>query len=153
MIERRDSTLLSRQTRPLLATSTLRLEPLARSASIPESITYDTTLSSSLGSKLAGDVVVACGVTFGVAPFMSIIDKAIVQRAAGTHTVLQSSIQSITSIVRNPVSFVKSPMFLMMWSVYAATYTTGKLEILSVAVECHITLSMPKFTSLLFTFP
>lgn len=125
MIERLDSTLLSRKTRPLLATSTLQLEPFVRSVAIPKSITYDPALSSNLGSKLAGDVLVACGVTFGVAPFMSVIDKAIVQRAAGTHTVLQSSIQSITSIVRNPVTFMKSPMFLMMWGVYAATYTTA----------------------------
>lgn len=138
MIERRGSTLQSRQTRPLLATSTLT------SVSISESISYDPTLSSNLGSKLVGDVLVACGVTFGVAPFMSVIDKAIVQRAAGTHTVLQSSSQSITSILRNPVSFVKSPMFLMMWSVYAATYTTGKLETLVCIVECSVTASKPR---------
>ena len=79
-----------------------------------------------LVAKLAGDVIVACGVTLGITPFMSIIDKSIVQRAAGTHTILQSSVESILSITRHPISYVKSPMFLMMWGVYAATYTTGE---------------------------
>ena len=79
-----------------------------------------------LSMNLIGDVIVACGVTLGIAPFMSIIDKSIVQRAAGTHTIVESCVQSITSMARNPVEFVKSPMFLMMWGVYAATYTTGE---------------------------
>jgi hypothetical protein len=75
--------------------------------------------------NLIGDVIVACGVTLGIAPFMSVIDKSIVQRAAATHTIVQSCAQSITAMIRNPVEFVKSPMFLMMWGVYAATYTTA----------------------------
>lgn len=82
--------------------------------------------SSELAANLLGDVIVACGVTFGLAPFISVIDKSIVQRAAGTHTVLQSCTESVKTMVRNPISFVKSPMFLMMWGVYAATYSTGK---------------------------
>ena len=83
-------------------------------------------LPPQLISKLVGDVIVGCGVTFSIAPFISIIDKSIVQRAAGTHTIVQSCMESTSNIVRNPVSFMKSPMFLMMWGVYAATYTTGK---------------------------
>ena len=82
-------------------------------------------ISSKVGQYLLGDVLVACTVTLGVAPFLTIIDKAIVQRAAGSHTIVQSSIESIHKITRNPVKFVKSPMFLMMWGVYAATYTTA----------------------------
>lgn len=78
-----------------------------------------------LCTHLFGDVIVACGVTLGIAPFMSVIDKGIVQRAAGTHTIVQSCVESATTILRNPVAFVKSPMFLMMWGVYAATYTTA----------------------------
>jgi len=73
---------------------------------------------------LAGDVMVACGVSFGITPFMVIIDKAIVQRAAGTHTILRSSAESFSSMIYNPYRIVKSPTFLMMWTVYAATYST-----------------------------
>jgi uncharacterized protein (UPF0218 family) len=77
-------------------------------------------------AKLAGDVIVACGVTLGIAPFMSVIDKSVVQRAAGTHTIVQSCVESVSAMVRNPSNFVRSPMFVMMWGVYAATYTTGE---------------------------
>jgi len=85
----------------------------------------DSILSSDLHAKLKGDVLVASGVTFGFAPFIAMIDKAIVQRAAGSHSILQSSGESLRSMVRNPVSFVKSPAFLMVWGVYAATYSTA----------------------------
>lgn len=88
------------------------------------SITGDRDL---LRKNLLGDVVVACGVTFMVAPFMTVVDKAIVQRAAGTHGVLLSAVESVTSMARNPVSYVRSPMFLMMWGVYAATYTAANV--------------------------
>jgi len=88
--------------------------------------TRDSTLSSDLSLKITGDVGVAAGVTFAVSPFIVAIDKAVVQKAAGTHTISRSIVQSMTNMVRNPLSFVKSPTFLMMWGVYGATYMTGK---------------------------
>eukprot|EP00535_Pseudo-nitzschia_heimii_P007261 CAMPEP_0197177662 /NCGR_PEP_ID=MMETSP1423-20130617/3187_1 /TAXON_ID=476441 /ORGANISM="Pseudo-nitzschia heimii, Strain UNC1101" /LENGTH=419 /DNA_ID=CAMNT_0042627247 /DNA_START=218 /DNA_END=1477 /DNA_ORIENTATION=+ len=78
-----------------------------------------------LGSKLAGDALVATAVTFGVAPFLTIIDKAIVESTAGTSSVLSSAVNSVKSIARNPIEYVRSPTFLMMWAVYGATYTTA----------------------------
>lgn len=94
---------------------------------IPQDIETDNDrlISTELATKLVGDVVVACSVTFGVSPCMTMIDKSIVQKAAGTHTVVQSCIESASSLIRNPLNYVKSPMFLMMWGVYAATYTTA----------------------------
>ena len=85
----------------------------------------DKLVSSNLGEKLAGDVLVAVGVTFCVAPFITVVDKAIVQRAAGSHTMLASAAESLTTMARNPVAYIKSPFFLMMWGVYGATYTTA----------------------------
>eukprot|EP00978_Attheya_sp_CCMP212_P019823 scaffold56037_cov45-Attheya_sp.AAC.2 len=83
--------------------------------------------SSNLGEKLFGDVLVATGVTFAVAPFISIVDKAIVQKVAGTHNILQSVAESTQNMVRKPVQFIKSPMFLLMWGMYAATYSTANV--------------------------
>lgn len=112
------------------ATSTAGSNDIAGYRKIPiDNLTLSTDnefLSPDLMVKFAGDVIVAFGVTLGIAPFMSVIDKSVVQRAAGTHTIIQSCVESVTTIVRNPASFVKSPMFVMMWGVYAATYTTGK---------------------------
>jgi len=89
------------------------------------SVTRIPHISSRLSQYLLGDVVVASSITLAVAPFLTIIDKAIVQRAAGSHTIVQSAFESFHKITRNPVKFVKSPVFLMMWGVYAATYTTA----------------------------
>eukprot|EP00547_Thalassionema_nitzschioides_P015492 CAMPEP_0194242264 /NCGR_PEP_ID=MMETSP0158-20130606/7853_1 /TAXON_ID=33649 /ORGANISM="Thalassionema nitzschioides, Strain L26-B" /LENGTH=351 /DNA_ID=CAMNT_0038977313 /DNA_START=73 /DNA_END=1124 /DNA_ORIENTATION=- len=75
--------------------------------------------------KFAGDIGVAAGVTFGFSPFLVAIDKAVVQKTAGTHSISRSVMESVTSMVRNPVSFVRSPTFLMMWGVYLATYSTA----------------------------
>jgi hypothetical protein len=113
--------------RQLMATSISAMESSNAASTIHGNIpsfAKASLLPSDLVAKLAGDVIVACGVTLGIAPFMSIIDKSIVQNAAGTHTIVQSCAESISTIFRNPVSFVKSPMFLMMWGVYAATYSS-----------------------------
>jgi len=75
--------------------------------------------------RLAGDVIVAFSVTFAVSPFTSIIDKAIVEQAAGRLTITSSLVKSISAMTRSPLAFLKSPTFLLMWSVYAATYTTA----------------------------
>jgi hypothetical protein len=122
-------------TTPLLATSTIssdiQADPLTSSSSM--SINHRTQLkihapfiSSSLLLKLAGDVFVGCTVALGISPVLTVIDKAIVQKAAGTHGVLQSSWNSFGNLVKNPVQYFRSPMFLLMWGVYASTYCTGK---------------------------
>jgi hypothetical protein len=84
-----------------------------------------TAASSRLGDKLLGDVIVGSGVTFCVAPFLTVVDKAIVHSAAGNHTLMQSGIESIKGMVRNPIQYLKSPTFLFMWAAYAATYSTA----------------------------
>jgi len=81
--------------------------------------------SVDLPSKLVGDVAIACGVTFLVAPFLTVVDKAIVQSAAGSRTLVQSGLESVQGILRSPGNYLKSPTFLLMWGVYAATYSTA----------------------------
>lgn len=78
-----------------------------------------------LTSKLAGDVVIGSGVTFFVAPFLTVVDKAIVESAAGSRTLIESGVESLRGIFQNPRQYFKSPTFLMMWGVYAATYSTA----------------------------
>jgi hypothetical protein len=81
--------------------------------------------SSNLAAKLVGDAVVGTGVTLLMAPLLTIADKGIAQRAARTHTLLQSCAQSARSIISNPVAFARNPAFLYVWGVYATTYTTA----------------------------
>jgi hypothetical protein len=82
-------------------------------------------VSSSLGAKLLGDIAIGCAVTFSVVPFLTVVDTAIVRKAAGTHTLLSSASDSLKTMVRSPTAYVKSPVFLFMWAVYAATYSTA----------------------------
>jgi len=79
----------------------------------------------SLKEKLFGDVTIGAGVTFAIAPILTIIDKAIVQSAAGTHTLARSTLESMHMMLTNPVKTVRSPAFLLVWGVYAGTYTTA----------------------------
>ena len=81
--------------------------------------------NTQLGSKLLGDALVALGVTFGISPFLTVIDKAIVESAAGTTSILASCRTSLYSIARQPLDYIKSPTFLLMWGVYGLTYTTA----------------------------
>jgi hypothetical protein len=78
-----------------------------------------------LQEKLLGDVLVAAAVTAAVAPFLTVIDKALVQYSVGSHTLKQSATQSVTAMVRQPVQYFKSPSFLWMWATYASTYTAA----------------------------
>jgi hypothetical protein len=71
-----------------------------------------------LREKLLGDVLVAAAVTAAVAPFLTVIDKALVQYSVGSHSLKQSATQSITAMVRQPVQYFKSPSFLWMWATY-----------------------------------
>ena len=80
---------------------------------------------ATLGDKLLGDVIIGGGVTFCIAPFLTVVDKAIVQQAAGTHSMYQSGMETIASMVRHPIQYFKSPTFLWMWFVYGSTYCTA----------------------------
>jgi len=98
-------------------------------ANVHRSADYDqertTPATVDLSSKLVGDVVIASGVTFVIAPFLAVVDKAIVESANGSKSLLKSGLDSIKGMVRHPVEYVKSPTFLLMWGVYAATYGTA----------------------------
>jgi hypothetical protein len=89
------------------------------------SVALDVPAQQRLGEKIIGDVVVGTGVTFAVAPSLTVVDKAIVQSAAGTHTLLKSAFESVQGMFLHPIKYVKSPTFLLMWGVYAATYSTA----------------------------
>lgn len=78
-----------------------------------------------LAERLLGDIVIGAGVTAVVSPFLTVIDKALVQKSAGTHSVIGSMLGSVSSMIRNPVAYAKSPTFLWMWATYAATYTVA----------------------------
>ena len=125
---------------------------------LAEDYTQLQWMNVGLMKHLAGDVAIASVVTFGVAPIISVIDKSIVQRAAGTHSIVNSMFESATSIVRSPVTFVRSPAFLLMWGVYGSTFATGKFlskfrKNKSSTCTCHLTVLRMYFSKLLQNIP
>lgn len=87
--------------------------------------TSSVAASTHLGARLVGDVLVATAVTAAVAPFLTVVDQAIVESTAGSKTLVRSGLDSIRFMTSNPGSYVRSPTFLLMWGVYAATYATA----------------------------
>ncbi|KAL7573902.1 hypothetical protein ACA910_001916 [Epithemia clementina (nom. ined.)] len=78
-----------------------------------------------LAKQLVGDVVVGVSVTALIAPSLTVVDKALVQRSAGSHTFMASAQQSLSYMFQRPWSYLKSPTFLWMWATYATTYSTA----------------------------
>jgi len=102
--------------------------PLKLPPQHPHSSTTATSYSTNdffLLQKLGGDVLCAATVTAVAAPFLTIVDKALVERAAGAKSVLGSAQESLTFMLRHPVRYLKSPTFLWMWATYAATYSAA----------------------------
>jgi hypothetical protein len=85
----------------------------------------DRSFPSNLREKLLGDVAIAFSVTGTIAPFLTVVDKALVQRSVGSHTIWSSGVESVRAMVRNPVAYFKSPTFLWMWATYALTYSAA----------------------------
>lgn len=96
-----------------------------RDSSSTEIGTSTSSNGATLVSKLIGDVVVAAAVTGAVAPALAIVDKALVQRSTGSHTLLQSAWSTTQYLARHPVMYLKSPTFLWLWGTYACTYAAA----------------------------
>lgn len=78
-----------------------------------------------LTDKLFGDVTCGLLSTLFVSPFVSIVDKAIVERTSARKPILKSMLNTTSQIFRDPKAYLKSPLFLMMWFVYGSTYVTA----------------------------
>lgn len=80
-----------------------------------------------LKEKIIGDVLSALTITFFISPCLVIVDKSVVQRTVGTHTITQSIKETMSTMIKHPIKYLRSPMFLMMWGVYASTYSTANV--------------------------
>jgi hypothetical protein len=72
--------------------------------------------------SLCSDALAAAGTALCVAPAIAILDQAIVENAAGRKTLQRSLVDSMSSLVRRPQQFARSPAFLLLWGVYGGTY-------------------------------
>ncbi len=87
--------------------------------------TWSLSERNELPKLLLGDVVIGTCVSFGISPFVAMIDQAIVQRSMGSHTITSSIRASMAQMIRQPATYFRSTPFLWMWALYAATYSTA----------------------------
>lgn len=74
-----------------------------------------------LAARLASDVVAAAVASLMVSPFISIVDRAIIQSASGTAGMKASVMQGLRVMVTKPALFSARPDFICTFSLYAAT--------------------------------
>ncbi|KAK2741508.1 hypothetical protein FQN55_008260 [Onygenales sp. PD_40] len=83
--------------------------------------------TDSLGRRLAVDAVSAAGAAIMICPLITIIDKAIIEKAAKGVGISQSLKSSIVSILKRPHSFFISTPFLLIYTLYGSTYLTANV--------------------------
>jgi hypothetical protein len=92
--------------------------PVLRPLSPPASLQVKQTVA---------DVSAGVATAMLVAPFVSMIDKAVMKHAAGKMCMTLSLRTSLTSLFTQPLSFVKKPSFLLIWGVYSGTYSCANV--------------------------
>jgi len=94
--------------------------------------------------RLITDILSGCGAGIGVAPFVTTIDKSIVENASGANTMRNSIMTSVKEILTRPHRFIRRPEFLMIFGVYSCTYTWANV-IDSLCARSEIPNDLPKF--------
>ena len=79
------------------------------------------------GAVMAMEASVGTVAALSVAPVISIVDKAIVSNASGLERLMPSIINSVKVLVKNPITFLRSPSFLLIWGVYSGTYMVANV--------------------------
>jgi hypothetical protein len=80
---------------------------------------------ASLFSRFGADLTAAAVSSFGVSPFVTIIDRAIAENASGRRTLMHGVKELSLSFVQQPIQFCKSREFAWIFGLYTATYATA----------------------------
>mmetsp|Transcript_21764 Transcript_21764/g.60490 ORF Transcript_21764/g.60490 Transcript_21764/m.60490 type:complete len:277 (+) Transcript_21764:224-1054(+) len=100
----------------------------------------------SLTMMLLGDVLSAAGASFAVSPFIMGVDKAIIQNASGTDSMLSSLRKTFTEILLRPHALLRRPELYFVWGVYSATYVAANITD-SMCEAAEMDATVPKFLS------
>ncbi|TYZ58312.1 hypothetical protein PybrP1_004687 [[Pythium] brassicae (nom. inval.)] len=71
------------------------------------------------------DIAAALVASFGVSPFITVVDRAIAENASGRRTLMNGVKELSRSFVERPLQFCKSREFLWIFGLYSATYATA----------------------------
>lgn len=71
------------------------------------------------------DIAAALVASFGVSPFITVVDRAIAENASGRRTLMNGVKELSRSFIERPFQFCKSREFLWIFGLYSATYATA----------------------------
>lgn len=97
-----------------------------------------------MAKNLAIDVVAAATASFAVSPFITIVDRAIIENASGARPLATGVKELARAFVANPLQFVRKREFAIVFGLYTATYASAN----AIDTVCEFTESdnqMPKF--------
>ncbi|CAM9644121.1 unnamed protein product, partial [Hapterophycus canaliculatus] len=97
-----------------------------------------------LAARLLGDAAAAVVASMMVSPFISIVDRAIIQSASGTMGMQASVAQGARVLMTKPALFLARPDFICTFCLYGATYLAAN-AISTMADEMSRSDTMPKF--------
>ncbi len=73
-------------------------------------------------NQIISDTASAFAASFCVAPFITVIDRSIIQNASGAKPLRQGLTEGFIEVFTKPHRFVQRPEFLMIWALYYVTY-------------------------------
>eukprot|EP00124_Ichthyophonus_hoferi_P003187 Ihof_evm1s263 gene=Ihof_evmTU1s263 len=99
------------------------------------------------------DFTAAAGAAFCVAPFITIVDRSIIQNASGAKNLKLALKDGVKDAIMRPQRFVARMDFLWIWLLYTVTYTVAN-GVDTVCSAKSINPGMPKFVgTTMFNMP
>ncbi|KAH7491556.1 hypothetical protein PRIC1_003033 [Phytophthora ramorum] len=102
--------------------------------------------AAQLAKHLVADTAAAMAASLGVAPFITIVDRAIIENASGARPLGRGLRELSADFVRHPLRFVGKREFHLIFGLYTATYMAANVT--DTACEyAEMDNQMPKFIS------
>ncbi|KAF1772497.1 hypothetical protein JG687_00007916 [Phytophthora cactorum] len=97
-----------------------------------------------LAKQLVVDTAAAMAASLGVAPFITIVDRAIIENASGARSLGRGLKELSADFVKHPLRFIGKREFHLIFGLYTATYVTANV-VDSVCEYAETDNQMPKF--------
>ncbi|OQR82934.1 hypothetical protein ACHHYP_15310 [Achlya hypogyna] len=120
--------------------------PSSTAAPVTAATSSTASSAATLATKLGIDLASAGIASFFVAPFITTVDRAIIENAAGARPLKQALKEITMDCIRNPLSFIRRKEFLLIYGVYTATYVSAN-AVDTVCETIEVDSKAPKFLS------
>uniref|UniRef100_K3WSU5 Sequence orphan n=1 Tax=Globisporangium ultimum (strain ATCC 200006 / CBS 805.95 / DAOM BR144) TaxID=431595 RepID=K3WSU5_GLOUD len=97
-----------------------------------------------VAKNLAIDLAAAAAASFAVSPFITIVDRAIIENASGARPLAVGIKELSKAFVANPFQFVRKREFIIVFGLYTSTYASAN-AIDTVCEWAEADNQMPKF--------